>query len=290
MKVLMVGATGTYAHLVLDALIARGVTVRALVRNEDRARAARDNGAHETVIGDLTDDASLAAAVDGVEGVFHIGPGHAADEAAMGVAMVDAARAGGVAKFVFSGVVHPSVRALTNHAAKLPVEDALFTSDLDFTVLQPARFLQNFELFWGDVLEHDRLSQPYSLTSKFGWVDYRDVAEVAAIAMTGSELSYGTFELSAPGNLDTYQAAEILSGVLERPITPFRLPTDQFAARLPEGTFRDAMTRMLAHYDKHGLPGGNPLVLRSILGRKPRTMADYFRDHAAHAASSPTNS
>lgn len=282
MHVLMVGATGTYAHWVLRALTERGVTVRALVRNEDRGNVARDNGADEVVIGDLSEPASLPPAVDGVDGVFHIGPGHAAGEADMGVAMVNAARDAGVRKFVFSGVIHPSVSALTNHAAaKLPVEDALYTSDLDYTVLQPARFMQNFELFWDDVVEHDRLSQPYNLSSKFCWVDYRDVAEVAAIAMTGSELSYGTFELSSPGNYDSYQAAKILRSVLGRPISASRLPAEQFTAKMPEGAFREGMTRMLAHYDRHGLPGGNPLVLRAILGRQPRSLAEYFRELAA---------
>jgi uncharacterized protein YbjT (DUF2867 family) len=282
MQVLMVGATGTYAHWVLRALIERGVVVRALVRNEERAQVALDNGAHEVVVGDLTQPASLSPAVEGVDGVFHIGPGHAAREADMGVAMVNAARAGGVRKFVFSGVIHPSISALTNHAAaKLPVEDALYTSELDFTVLQPARFMQNFDLFWKDVVEHDRLSQPYTLSSKFGWVDYRDVAEVAAMAMTGAELSYGTFELSAAGNYDSYEAAAILSEVLGRPITASRLPADQFTSTMPEGAFRDGMTRMLAHYDRHGLPGGNPLVLRAILGREPRSLKDYFHELAS---------
>ncbi len=83
----------------------------------------------------------------------------------MGVAMVDAARAAGVRKFVFSGVIHPSISAMTNHAAKLAVEEALYSSEMDFTVLQPARFMQNFERSWNDIIEHDRLAQPYSLSS-----------------------------------------------------------------------------------------------------------------------------
>jgi hypothetical protein len=41
------------------------------------------------------------------------------------------------------------------------------------------------------------------------------------------------------------------------------------------------MRRMMAHYDRHGLPGGNPLVLRAILGREPRSLKDYFRELAA---------
>ena len=282
MRVLMVGATGRHAHWVLRELNQRGVSVRALVRNQQRADVARNNGAAEVAIGDLTEPATLSRAAAGMDGVFHIGPAHAAGEAQMGVAMVDAAATAGVRKFVFSGVIHPSISAMTNHgAAKLPVEEALYSSELDFTVLQPARFMQNFERSWNDTVEHDRLAQPYSLSAKMCSVDYRDVAEVAAMAMTGDELSYGTFELSAPGMQDTYQTAEIVSEVLGRTVTAVQIPLDQFASQLPEGHFRDGMRRMMAHYDKHGLPGGNPLVLRSILGREPRSLKDYFRELAS---------
>jgi uncharacterized protein YbjT (DUF2867 family) len=116
-------------------------------------------------------------------------------------------------------------------------------------------------------------------------VYYRDFAEVAALAMTGGELSYGTFEVCAPGMQDGYETAAILGEVLGRPITPAQIPLDQFAARgwfgEPEGPFRDGMTRMMAHYDRHGLPGGNALVLRAILGREPRSLKDYFAELAA---------
>ena len=282
MRVLMVGATGRHAHWVLRELNQRGVSVRALVRNQRRADVARNNGAAEVAIGDLTEPATLSRAAAGMDGVFHIGPAHAAGEAQMGVAMVDAAATAGVRKFVFSGVIHPSISAMTNHgAAKLPVEEALYSSELDFTVLQPARFMQNFERSWNDIVEHDRLAQPYSLSAKMCSVDYRDVAEVAGMAMTGDELSYGTFELSAPGMQDTYQTAEIVSEVLGRTVTAVQIPLDHFASQLPEGHFRDGMRRMMAHYDKHGLPGGNPLVLRSILGREPRSLKDYFRELAS---------
>lgn len=53
MKVLMVGATGKYASLVVPELKQLGVTVRALVRNESKSVAARQQGAEETVIADL---------------------------------------------------------------------------------------------------------------------------------------------------------------------------------------------------------------------------------------------
>jgi uncharacterized protein YbjT (DUF2867 family) len=49
-------------------------------------------------------------------------------------------------------------------------------------------------------------------------VDYRDVAEVAALAMTGDALSSGTFELCAPCMVDRVAMAAVLSNVLGRDV------------------------------------------------------------------------
>lgn len=280
MKVLVVGATGRNASAVLPELLARNVTVRALVRDAKRAEIARQRGAVETVVGDLSDPASLPAAVDGVDGVFHLGPAFVADEAAMGESMVEAARAAGVGKFVFSGVIHPSISALSNHVAKLPVEDALYRSGMDFTVLQPARFMQNLADTWREVVESGWLSMPYSVSARFCWVDYRDVAEAAALAMTTDRLDNGTFELSASGMPDGEETAAIISEVLGSRVFPREVSREEFASQLPAGPLRDGLLRMLAHYDVHGLPGGNSLVLRSILGREPRTLRQYFEELA----------
>lgn len=62
MKALVVGATGKYASLVVPELKQRGATVRALVRDESKIEAARQQGADETAIGDLHDPDSLRAA------------------------------------------------------------------------------------------------------------------------------------------------------------------------------------------------------------------------------------
>jgi uncharacterized protein YbjT (DUF2867 family) len=91
---------------------------------------------------------------------------------------------------LYSGVIHPDITAMVNHTAKLPVEEALYSSALDFTVLQPPVFMQGIaERNWHEMANNGRLSLPYSVSSNLCWVDYRDVAEVAAMAMTGDELT-----------------------------------------------------------------------------------------------------
>ena len=280
MKVLTIGAAGDYAGLVVPELTKRGVHVRALVRDERQAQTALERGAAETVPGDLHAPDSLRTAAQGMDGVFHINPAFAPDEDVMGVAMVEAAKMAGVRKFVFSGVYHPSIAKMRNHAAKQPVEEALYESGMVFTILQPAMFMQTLAGAWPVVAQQGRLAMPFSKRAKVCYVDYRDIAEVAAVAMTGDALDYGTFELCAPGMVDRSDVAAMMSDALGRPVEAAELPFDEWAerTRTPEGPLRQGLQLMNAHYDQYGFPGGNALILQAILGREPRTLREYIQE------------
>jgi uncharacterized protein YbjT (DUF2867 family) len=282
MKVLAVGATGEFAGLVVPELKKRGATVLALIRRPEQAEEARRQGADGTIFGDLNDLESLRRATKGVDGVFHINPAFAPNEAALGVNMVRAAVSSRVRKFVFSGVMHPSIGSMINHAGKLPVEEALYASGMAFTVLQPAMFLQTLAAGWNEVVQTGSVSLPYSKQTKACYVDYRDVAEAAAIALTGNTLDYGTFELSASGSFDRIELAQRISEALGRPIRADDVPFEAWATKrnIPDGPLRDGLRRMFAHYNRHGFPGGNALVLRAILDREPRSLPGFIHELA----------
>jgi nucleoside-diphosphate-sugar epimerase len=109
MKALVTGATGKVGHAVAQALVERGDEVRALVRNPGRAAGVLPAEV-EPVRGDVTDAASVVAAVQGCELVFNamgIPEQWLADETnfervnALGTKTVaDAARASGVRRFI----------------------------------------------------------------------------------------------------------------------------------------------------------------------------------------------
>lgn len=283
MRILAVGATGPYAGLVVPELKKRNLIVRALIRDFSRQGLARERGADEIAVGDLCNPVSLRAALEDVDGVFHIGPAFAPREIDMGITMVDAAHAAGVRKFVFSSVIHPSLLALTNHAAKIPVEEALCESGMNFTILQPAIFMQTLERSWDEVVRRGRFALPYSILARACYVDYRDVAEAAAIALATDRLDFGTFELCAPGMLNRIEVAQLMSQAVGYPIRAAEVPFDVWSGymELAEGPLRDGMRRMYEHYDRHGFPGGNPLVLRDILEREPRTLEAFLQELAA---------
>ena len=282
MKVLAIGATGKFAGLVVPALVSHGIDVRAVVHEPDKKHIPLERGAGETVDADLRDPASLRAALDGADGVFLITPAFAPDATEMGLNLVEAARATGVRKIVYNGVYHPSL-GLANHASTRPIEAALYASALDLTILQPAMYMQALDGAFEQALRSGTLVMPWSKRSRMTYVDYRDVAEAAALAFTGEQLSFGTFELAARGMVDRVRLAELMTEVGGREVIAEDLPAGfTLSPGQPAG-----LGAMFAEYDRHGFHGGNTFVLRAILQHEPRTVAGYIAELGAARLTAP---
>jgi uncharacterized protein YbjT (DUF2867 family) len=275
--VLVVGAAGKFAGLVLPALAQRGAKIRGLIHSASETETVRKTGAAEVAVGDLTDRGSLDAALKNVDSVFYIAPAFLPHEAAIGKGVVDAAKDAGVRRFVFSSVIHPILSALGNHAAKAPVEEALLTSGMEYTFLHPTVFFQNLTASWPKIVQGGVFAEPWSANARFSRVDYRDVAEAAAIALTEDKLLYGTFELCAAGWLNRYEIAAMMSEILGRPIKAER--GDPKMAAAGAGAAAPALEKMFAWYDHQGLLG-SALTLRAVLGREPRTLRAFLEELA----------
>ena len=121
-------------------------------------------------------------------------------EAEVGQVMVEAAKQAGVRRFVFSSVIHPVISALVNHRDKATrSKKRLSSPGWNTLCCIPAMFFQNYAEGWDKVLKTGVYTEPWSAQTRFSRVDYRDVAEVAAIALTEDRLNYGTYELCAEG-------------------------------------------------------------------------------------------
>ena len=271
LKVLAVGAAGPCASLVVPELLKRDVSVRAFVHKQEDEPIVRKLGVTEIVVGELSDATAVAKAVEGMDAVFYIAPAALENEAEVGKQFVMAAKQAGVRRVVFSSVIHPVLSELVNHADKAPVEEALLDSGMEYVFLQPAMFFQNFIAAWAKMKESGVYGEPWSTETRFTRVDYRDVAEVAAIALTEDRLLYGTFELCSKGNMNRHDLAALMSEVVGKQVMPIKieLPTE---ANTPA-----KLTRMFDWYDKHALLG-NSTTLRAILGREPRTLRSFFEE------------
>ena len=280
-RILAVGAAGRYAGLTVAALVAHGAEVRGLVRDPAKVDVARRNGATDVVLGDLRDRARLDEAMRGMDGAYFIAPVYPNDESQQtGRMFVQAAKDAGVRRIVFSSVFHPVLSALENHIQKVPMEEAVIESGLEFTILNPAHFYQNTAAIWPRVVATGVFAEPFSNAMKLSRVDYRDVAEVVAIGLTEDRLVNGTFELCADGGLDRCEVAAVMSDVLGREVKAEAIDIDTWLARtnLPQDDYsRNARAKMYEYYDTHGLVG-NTLTLTAILGREPVSLRQFLID------------
>jgi uncharacterized protein YbjT (DUF2867 family) len=203
--------------------------------------------------------------------------------AGIGVNLVEAAVRAGARKFVFSSVYHPSLGALSNHRDKQPAEAALYESDLDFTILQPAIFMQQLAGLWQSARETGTISQAYSADARMAYVHYREIAELAAEAFVSNRFAYGTFEVAAPGMYSRFDLADLMGKALGMTVTAETPAFDDWAdgTGIPPGAVREGLRVMTGHYDQHGFHGGNPVVLTALLGREPLTVPAFVGEMAA---------
>jgi NADH dehydrogenase len=150
--ILVVGATGSLGGRIARGLLERGETLRALVRAGRDATPLEAAGA-SVVTGDLTDEASLRAACEGVDTVVTT-----ANSARRGGAdtvdrvdrsgtasLIDAARAVGVRRFVYTSVLGVSAESPVPFlSAKGENEARLRGSGLEWTILAPNAFQESW--------------------------------------------------------------------------------------------------------------------------------------------------
>ncbi|MDX6469507.1 MAG: hypothetical protein QOF75_1310, partial [Gaiellaceae bacterium] len=147
MKILVTGGTGFVGPKVVHALRARGFDVRALVRKPERATQLASWGA-ELVAGDVTDAASLRAAVDGCTHVVHlvaILKGSSSDfhrVMTQGTkSLVAASKGAGVERFVLMsalGTSETTKDTVPYFAAKWAMEQEAARSGLEYTIFRPS--------------------------------------------------------------------------------------------------------------------------------------------------------
>ncbi|MFE7429198.1 NmrA/HSCARG family protein [Streptomyces sp. NPDC057545] len=146
--ILVLAATGGQGRVVSAALLGRGARVRALVRDPGRsaARELADQGV-EVVAGSLSDRESLAAAMNGVAGVFAFTTPFEAGvdaEVVQGREILSAATKEGVPHLVFSSVAGADQESGVPHFdSKARIEAELADGDVPYTILGPTYFFDN---------------------------------------------------------------------------------------------------------------------------------------------------
>lgn len=279
--ILVTGATGSIGRHLIPRLLDAGVT--AFVR--DPAKGASLGCPY--VVGDFDDPASVAAAMKGVDRVFLNAGGAvpAGGEQPMvrhQRTVIDAAAEAGVDHVVKLSVWHARAGGRLAEGAHWTIEEHLRASGLDWSILQPSGFMQNFRTGEAVFTEDGHLLGAYG-DSRLSYVDCVDIAACAAALLTGEPRHGETFVLTGPEALTHAEIAAKLSAVAGREIRYVDLPAAAFATRLaalglPDG-FAEDVAALFAEVAGGSLASTTTSVT-DLTGRPARSFDDFLRDNA----------
>ena len=278
--ILVTGATGNTGRAIVDALADRGAPVRAMVRTEaDRGRV---RAGVEVVVADFDEAAAIEAALDGAERAYLVTPSSERAEEQQKRFADLAAKAGTRHLVVLSQLgseEHSPVRFLRYHAA---VERHIRDLGIGYTFLRPNLYFQGLLMFTGSISAEGKFFAPIG-DAAVSAVDVRDIAAVAAAALTEAGHEGATYTLTGPEAITHAQIAAALTAALGRTVRFIDVPPEAFAdgirGLLPPWQV-DGLLEDYAHYRRGEAATVSPAIAE-VTGAAPRGIEQFARDYAA---------
>ena len=278
--IVVTGATGNIGEELLRLLSAAGESVRAVSRRPPTDVSLPNV---EWVTADLAHRDSLGPAFEGADRLFLL-TGNVDDMVpAQGNAIAAAEPAS------LTRVVKLSALGASDHSRSVigvwhyVVERALQDSRLEWTILRPHVFMQNVLDQRQAIRDPGRVYSPAG-DAAVPMIDTRDIAAVAAAALTTAGHAGKRYTLTGPAPVSWTEIAATLSEVLGHAVEYVPETEDDawhrlHGAGLPPWLIGGQLA--LAEYQRKG--GGTGIVtntVEQITGRAPRTFREFATDHA----------
>ncbi|MDB4872976.1 MAG: hypothetical protein JWL97_3980 [Gemmatimonadales bacterium] len=280
--ILVTGAAGTVGSLVVAALRAQGREVWAMIRNAGSVPADWDASVR-SVVADFDDAASLDAAVAGVEAIYLLAAAHPRMGEYERNVINAAVRSGGRPRIVLHTAAGVDLRpeGVRFLAAHMDVFDHLQVSGLDWTVLAPNGFFQNF-LGMAASVKAGSLALPAG-EAAVSYVDADDVAQVAARVLTSDGHIGKVYTVTGPQALTHGEIAEQLGvaagrEVVYRPVSGEQARAGMLAAGLDAWRV-DGLIELYGFYAA-GYATATSDAVPVLSGRPARSFADFVAAHA----------
>lgn len=275
-RFLIVGGTGLVGGAIRESLSKRGALVRATTRH----RNAPEIQNTEWVQCDVCTKTVPANLFAGIERAFLMAPAGLVDQFAVLSPLILAAKRAGVERIVLMTVQGADV------SDEIPFRKAeleLRVAGINYGILRPAWFMQNFHTFWGDdIRRKGRLELPAG-KGKVVFVNTRDVAAVAEALLMADSIENCEIEVTSQEVLDHARAASILSHATGRTIHYEDIEPSHFLRKLiSDGIAADYAALIAAMFEE--IRAGGPISttqhVQRITGHAPRNLFSYGRDYS----------
>lgn len=278
--------------------------LRLVVNSESSLNRLKSNYPNAEVIqADLTEPSLCRKLLVDARKIYHVGPSLHPHETEIGYNMIDAAVAetekpkSKFEHFVFSSVLNTQFRKMFNHDRKRYVEEYLFESGLNYTVLNPGDFLDmSFPIKTFMAMEAPAWKPILGANVKSSMIVLKDLAEASEKVIDEGPKHYqAQYPLCSMPPIAYSQvvkdAGKAMGKELHVPAMSIEEATETTLgyllgdAELPIGVrerYWDGAERLVLFYRRRGLQG-NPNVMEWLLGRKPTSHIEYIAQQVQEA-------
>ncbi len=283
--ILVIGGRSKIGNALIGELLRRGEQVRVLARRTETA-AGVPAGA-EIVTGDLADEGSLVSAMAGIEKAFLISSPHP-DAVTWHRNAIDAARRTNVRLLVRSSIIgadrETPAEFISAHTA---CDRYLAESGLDHVIVRPNLFLQNIPESTVPAIDASGNFYVDAGEARISMVDTRDVAAVAAIALTERGHAGARYDVTGPEALSYSDVAAKLTRAMGHKVTYVDAPDDAVRQALVgaglNAWFASALVGLYQDYRRSGTDGyaaGISDTVQRLTGRPARSLDDMLGETA----------
>lgn len=281
--ILVTGATGLNGTALVRKLSAKGVPLRAPVRNAAKAAEIAALPNVEIAIADMAKPETLPAALAGVDRAML---NSSADPAMVEVQsnFIAAAAKAGVRHVVKLSGIMPELDSPFRFARMHgEIEKRLEASGMAFTHLRAGEFMPSYFRQVPMILAKGALFLPME-NQRIASIDIGDLAEIAALVLTNPGHEGKIYPLTGPEALTMTEVAERLSAATGKTIKYINVPPEdvrkaQLAAGVPP-YIADALAELFAERRK-GKESQVWPIAQTLLGRRPTSFAEFAARNAA---------
>ncbi|WP_435743001.1 SDR family oxidoreductase [Microbacterium sp. PMB16] len=278
MTILVTGATGNLGRLIIASLLERGVDPQSIVAGARDVAKAADLGVRVAQL-DYTEPATIAAALEGVDSLVLVSGSEVGQRVAQHQAVIEAAKAAGVSKFVYTSAPKATTSDLVLAPEHKATEELIAAAGLPAVILRNNWYTENYAADLSRAAETGVVAAGVG-DGRVASASRKDFAEAVAVVLLEDGHVGETYELGGDVAWNYGELAAAISEVVGRPVRYEALTAEEQGAAL-ESAGLDAGTVGFVVALDAGIRGGaladTDGTLARLIGRPTTPLVEGLR-------------
>ncbi|WP_334148951.1 SDR family oxidoreductase [Microbacterium sp.] len=284
MTILVTGATGQLGRLVIERLLARGASPESIVAGvRDVAKATDLSALGVTVaVVDYDRPETIPAALEGVDAVLLVSGSEVGRRVAQHQAVIDAAAAAGVTKFVYTSAPKAPTSDLVLAPEHKATEELIAASGLPAVILRNNWYTENYAADLARAAETGVLAAGVG-DGRVASASRKDFADAAAVVLLEDGHIGEAYELGGDVAWTYTDLAAAIAEVTGRPVEYQQLSTEEQTASLQAAGLDAGTVGFVVALDagiRNGALADTDSTLARLIGRPTTPLVDGLREIA----------